>query len=214
MHTPNCPILVLAGLFVTGLAVAGQADDDWAPIPPDELALKDDPLNPGAPAIILYRETVINHRKGFESHHYRIKILSDRGAEYGNVELPYTKEVNNVHDIKARTVQPDGTVVPFRGRVVEKAVAKTRDVRVLMKIFTLPQVEVGSIVEYKYRRSLNRAVPRERVAPNEIWMIQDDLSLLRGRFTANPLPRRHFGLIARNFPEAMPRSCGRTAATC
>ena len=45
-------IFFLACVFVVGLAVAAQAKDDWAPIPPDELALKDDPLTPGIPAAI------------------------------------------------------------------------------------------------------------------------------------------------------------------
>ena len=47
-----CANLVLAALFVTGLTVTGHATNDWEPIPPDELALKDDPLNPRAPAAI------------------------------------------------------------------------------------------------------------------------------------------------------------------
>ena len=81
-------ICFLASVFVVGLAVAAQTDDDWDPIPPDELALKDDPLNPGAPAIILYRETFSDQEESFETHHYRIKILNERGAGYGNVEVP------------------------------------------------------------------------------------------------------------------------------
>ena len=44
-------IFFLACVFVVGLAVAAQTND-WEPIPPDELALKDDPLNPGAPLAI------------------------------------------------------------------------------------------------------------------------------------------------------------------
>ena len=33
---------------------------DWLPISPDDLALKDNPKQPGADAMILYREVVIN----------------------------------------------------------------------------------------------------------------------------------------------------------
>ena len=120
----NC---FLAVLLIVGFSAAGHAKDDWEPIPPDELALKDDPLNPGAPAIIFYRETFSNHWGAFEAHHYRIKILNERGAKYGNVEVPYVKGLFRVEDIKARTVQPDGTSIPFDGRIYEKTVMKARN---------------------------------------------------------------------------------------
>ena len=169
--------LVLAVLFVTGLAVAAQAKDDWAPIPPDELALKDDPLNPGAPAIILYRETFSDHKDSFETHHYRIKILNERGAEYGNVEVPYVKGVFRVEDIKARTVQTDGTSIPFDGRVYEKTLVKVRKLKAFAKTFSLPAVEAGSIVEYKYK--LQGKKSRLFTPP---WIIQSELSVRRARF--------------------------------
>ena len=168
-------------MFVTGLRVTAQANEDWDPIPPDELALKDDPLNPGAPAVILYRETFSNHWGAFEAHHYRIKILNERGAEYGNVEVPYVKGVFRVEDIKARTVQPDGASMPFDGRVFEKTLVKARKLKAFAKTFSLPAVEVGSIVEYKYKLQGKKS---RLFAPP--WIIQTELSLLRGRFSVKP----------------------------
>ena len=191
-----CVNLVLAALFVTGLTVTTQAKDDWEPIPPDELALKDDPLNPGAPAIILYRETFSNHKDSFETHHYRIKILNERGAKYGNVEVPYSKYSYRVEDIKARTVQPDGTSIPFDGRVYEKTVVEVRERKTVAKTFSLPAVEVGSIVEYKYKLLENEPLILFRFYPPP-WIIQTEISLRRGRFSVRPYLARPalFGLL-------------------
>ena len=190
-----CVNLVLAALFVTGLTVTGHAKDDWEPIPPDELALKDDPLNPGAPAIILYRETFSNHWGAFEAHHYRIKILNERGAKYGNVEVPYVKGLFRVEDIKARTVQPDGTSIPFDGRIYEKTVMKARNLKTFAKTFSLPAVQVGSIVEYKYKLSGKELPIVFRFFPRP-WIIQTEISLRRGRFSVKPYSARPalFGL--------------------
>ncbi len=182
-------------MFVTGLAVTAQTDDAWDPIPPDELALKDDPLNPGAPAIILYRETFSDHKDSFETHHYRIKILNERGAEYGNIEVPYIKGVFRVEDIKARTVQPDGASMPFDGRVFEKTLVKVRKLKAFAKTFSLPAVQVGSIVEYKYKL---RGKKSRLFAPP--WIIQSELSVRRAQFAL----REYEGLTNEDRLEAVP----------
>ena len=53
--------LLFLPLFVCFLALAKpvrvSAGDDWQPISPDDLALKDNPKSPGADAMILYRES-------------------------------------------------------------------------------------------------------------------------------------------------------------
>ena len=171
-------IVALAGLCVTGLAFTARAADDWSPISSEELALKDDPLNPGAPAIILYRETFSNHEESFETHHFRIKILNERGAEYGNVEIPYFKGLYRVEDIKARTVQPDGASMAFDGPIYEKTIVKARKLKGFAKTFSLPAVEEGSIVEYRYRLQ-----GKKSALFTPPWIIQGELSLRRARFS-------------------------------
>ncbi len=170
-------VVIPAGLFVLALAVDARADEYWQPIPPEELALEDDPLNPGAPAITLYRETFSNHEESFERHHYRIKILSSRGAEYGNVEIPYIKGQFRVEDIRARTVQPDGTTMVFDGPIYDKTILRTRKVRGFAKTLTLPAVEAGCIVEYIYAL---------RGLIGQGWIIQDELSMRRVRLSVKP----------------------------
>ncbi len=195
-----CANLALAVLFVTGLAVTAQTDDAWDPIPPDELALKDDPLNPGAPAIILYRETFSDHNDSFETRHFRIKILNERGTEYGNVEVPYIKGVFRVEDIKARTVQPNGTSTPFDGRVYEKTVVKVRKLKAFAKTFTLPAVEAGSIVEYKYK--LRGKKSRLFTPP---WIIQSELSVRRARFALTRYMTPYAGVYFRSAIFGLPK---------
>ncbi len=46
---------------------------------------------------------------------------------------------------------PDGSIINFSGTVYEKPIIQARGVKLLAKTFTLPGVQVGSIVEYRYK---------------------------------------------------------------
>lgn len=169
---------LLAGLLL-GLAHPAWAGEDWQPITPEELALKDDPLRPGAAAIILYRETFSDHNKDIHTHFFRIKILTQDGRKYTNLELPFVKQIFEIKEVEARTVRPDGKVVPFAGQAFERTVVKGRGVKLLAKTLTLPEVEVGSIIDYRYQ-------VKWRTGWAQWWIIQEELTLLRGRFTVQP----------------------------
>lgn len=56
------PILASISLICHHLAPANaRSESDWPPIPPEELALRDNHLNPGAHAVILDREIYTDH---------------------------------------------------------------------------------------------------------------------------------------------------------
>ncbi len=144
----RCHLFV--ALHVLSFAVTARSDD-WLPITPQELAMKESPLSPGAHAVLLYREVETDDGLSVESHYYRIKILTETGKKYADIEIPYLKGFTKVGDIKARTVRPDGSEVKFDGDVFDKVVVKARGFKVQTKTFTLPEVQVGSILEYRYK---------------------------------------------------------------
>jgi len=48
---------------------------------------------PGAPAVILYRQVDRDDgRTAHEDNYVRIKILTDEGRKYANVEIPFLKD--------------------------------------------------------------------------------------------------------------------------
>lgn len=77
--------LLFLPLFVCFLALAKpvrvSAGDDWQPISPDDLALKDNPKSPGADAMILYRESSIDENSATISEYTRIKIFTKAGGD-------------------------------------------------------------------------------------------------------------------------------------
>ena len=139
---------VLLALLLAAPPAARAAD--WPPISPEELALKDDPLRPGAPAIFLYREVEIDNAKAYQRYFYRIKILREEGRKQADIEIPFVKNVLKLEDLQARVIYPDGRVVPFKGQVRERTVLKAGGARLLAKTFNLPDVQVGTSIEYQY----------------------------------------------------------------
>src|ERR1700738_331693 len=93
--------------------------DEWQPISPAELQMTSVPEAPGAPAVILYRQV---DRDDVANHQYcyiRIKILTEEGRKYANVEIPFFNGNEDVHSVKARTIRPDGTIANFEGELID-----------------------------------------------------------------------------------------------
>src|SRR5262249_43523086 len=147
------------------------------PITPEDLAVKDVPGNPGAPAIRLYSSYFRNDDKKFELRYQRIKVLTEAGKSYANVEIPLQPK-DSLKELKARTIHPDGSIVEFTDKPFTKTILKGRGLKYLAETFTLPQVTVGSIVEYSYALSMGKA-RLERVTE---WQFQGDLYAVKERF--------------------------------
>jgi hypothetical protein len=120
----------------------------------------------------------VNGFSTFERHKI-IKILNIRGHRYANIVLPYypTAQIEN---IRARTIKPGGEIVVldkddiFDVNLYPNFVFYS-DQRA--KIFTMPAIENGAIVEYKYRVDI-----RKRTLWHS-WIFQDEIPTLLSRFS-------------------------------
>ena len=149
-----------------------------------------------AAAVILYRQVDRDDNNFSEDVYLRIKILSTEGQQYADVAIPYNGAGSGVSAIKARTIHPDGSVVPFSGTIYDKTLAKTRGVKVSAKVFTFPDVQVGSIIEYRYRHGQYEAFRGESE-----WTISDALYTRRAKFSLMPF----FGVTLRySWPNGLP----------
>ncbi len=170
-------LLVVASLCLAPKPAA--ALDDWQPITDEDRKLTSKDVN-GASAVILYREENSDDNRNTRSTYERIKILTEKGKEHADVELLYWGSNFHIIDLKARTVAPDGTVTPFTGKAFDKTIVKGRGLKYLAKSFTLPNVQVGSIIEWRYTEYWDEFL----LAPH--WTVQQDLFLKRAKFTFKP----------------------------
>ncbi len=175
---------VVVALAVWMLAAQqAKAGVGFQPVSPDELKMTSEPLAPGAPAVILYRQVDRddNGRTSHEDDYFRIKILTEEGRKYANVEVPFLKGQQSVIGVRARTIRPDGSIVEFAGQAFDKELVKARGVKYLAKTFTLPEVQIGSIIEYFYTMDLG-----EYMLFDSHWILSDELFTKKAQFSLKP----------------------------
>ena len=179
LHVRSC--LALLFPLAVSLLASPVHSQQWTAPTPEELHMTSIAEVPGAEAVILNHEELHDDDNHMESTYYRIKILSEGGIHLGDVELQYDKRRDlrgtSVGDISGRTIQPDGTVIPFTGKPYDKLLHKDKENAYTARVFSLPAVQVGSIIEYRYTMRWD-----DNIFFRPDWMIQNDLYLRKGHF--------------------------------
>jgi len=175
-------LFCLVSAFTT--TVPARAGEEWLPISPEELKMTSEPKAPGAPAIYLYRQVDRDDQEFHEHIYARIKIFTEEGRKYADVEIPYIKGVGDIRGVSARTIHPDGSIVNFDGKIYEKTIVKAKGVKVLVKTFTLPDVRTGSIIEYRFTRRLE-----EGYIFDSQWILNEELFTKHAKFSLHPSHR-------------------------
>lgn len=169
------------------LSPAKGQGQGFPPISPDELKMTSEPNAPGAPAIFLYRELDCddNGMTSHEDNYIRIKVLTEEGRKYGDIEIPYNKGWEKVTHLQARTIAPDGSSVEFNGSPFDQTIMKFQGLKYLAKTFTMPDVKVGSILEYRYTIDLEE----HRVFSSH-WLLNGPLFTRHANFSLKPFVSR------------------------
>jgi hypothetical protein len=194
--------LTLLGLVAeAGLGGAPAKADEWKPASPEDLKMTSLPEAPGAPAVYLYRQVDRNdsNRSATEYNYVRIKILTEEGRKYANIEIPFTKTKISVSNIRARLIRPDGSAVNFDGKVYENTIQKSKTVKYLAKTFTVPDVQVGSIIDYHFNYDFE-----DNYIFDSEWVLSDELFTRHGEFTLKPYTRESW-TVKWSWPAGLPK---------
>jgi len=193
-------IILVSFLFAVAASVhsANRIKVDWQPISPEDLTLKDNPASPGDSAMILYRELVIDGWDISTTEYVRIKIFTDEGRKWADVQIPFAPGVWDIKDLRARTIHPDGSIVEFKGEVFDETAVKIRGFKIRLKKFSLPDAQPGSIIEYIYRRQYGY-----RVLPPNGWTVQGGLYTRLGLFVFRPLQESGLGWREHGLPSEL-----------
>jgi Domain of Unknown Function with PDB structure (DUF3857)/Transglutaminase-like superfamily len=146
-------LLAFAFLMIT--ASPALADDyQWKPVNPAHLALKAPTVEPDADAEIIFWEVSVDLDSKHPTflNYICIKIFTERGKElHSKVDLPYLNK-NKIEDIAARTIKANGTIIELNAAsVFERVIIKASGVKLKAKSFALPAVEIGDVIEYRWR---------------------------------------------------------------
>src|SRR6476469_2747070 len=156
------PLLALI-LFISAHAIAQKKKNSNPNLPAfgvvekADLEMKTCDFDDKAEALVLLDDGALEYiiNSGMEmERRIRIKILNDKGLDWANVHLSYRAERNaqDIESLEAQTYNLDagGNVVVTKldkKLIYEKKLNK----KYAEKVFTFPDVRVGSIIEYKYK---------------------------------------------------------------
>ena len=179
MRTSSC--LAVAMLLLATMAPILLRAAEFQEPTADELKMTSDPAAPGAAAVYLYYEEIDNDPTHYRSIYARIKVLTDRGKNLATVELPYLRREYKISDISGRTIHPDGTVVRLTVKPEDLMTAKSGNREIARKVFTLPGVTVGSILEYRYQVHYD-----DQHFSSPLWLIQGDYYVHKAHYVFIP----------------------------
>lgn len=169
---------LLCALFLTPTLLRAQ----FQPPNPDELKMTDDPKAPGVAAVYLDREETTDDATRFFTRYERIKVLTEKGKELATVRVAYDRAFQRVSEIDGRTIHPDGTIVPLTAKPADLMDFKGKDFQVDTVVFTLPGVEIGSILEYRIKlHSTDNKISRP------VWEVQQPYFIHKAHFSFHPL---------------------------
>jgi hypothetical protein len=153
-------ISLLILLFLAGIYVSAQlAPLSFGAVNSEELGMKEYPPDKSAEAVVLsdagksyFIETESSFDVVFERT-TRIKILTDAGIKWAEVEIPFYHEgdiYEKVYNIEAYTYNiENGNIKKTPLNVSSVYVEKENNSWSLSK-FVMPEVHAGSVIEYKY----------------------------------------------------------------
>jgi hypothetical protein len=182
-------LILAAFVALLGVAAPARAQQQWTPPTPEELSMTSQPQVPGAAAVYLDYEETTDDDLHSQTYYVRLKVLTDAGKDFANVKLVSASDTSgddsdgivnfssDFTDIQGRTIHSDGTIVPFTGKPYDRTVEKTKGVMETEKVFTLPDVEVGSILEYRFTYRIGddwHELPT--------WFVQRDLFIRKAHF--------------------------------
>lgn len=180
MRCSRLSLGLVAFSFIFMAAKQLRAFDDWLPITPEDQKITA-ASEKGVDAIILYHEETSDDNTRHRYVYIREKVLTEKGKSQADVVIPYDAANIGISEIKARTVAPDGTVTPFTGKAFDTTVVKGHGIKFQAKTFTLANVQVGSIIEWKYTEYWDEFLR----SPH--WVVQEDLPQKHAKFTFIPI---------------------------
>jgi hypothetical protein len=161
--------------------MAVPAFGQWPEPTPEELHMTAPAEDPGAKAVYLDFDENDNDMRNDHVITVRLKILTQAGVKrYSDIEPAMTGRHFAIEDVQARTIHSDGTVIPFKGHPFVKTI-KERGETFKATVFSMPDVQVGSILEYTYRLSYDDGM----LLPAR-WYIQHDAYALHEHYRFTP----------------------------
>lgn len=184
-------------LVFTLSGTAQTAVPDFGNFTLEEFNLKECSFDKNADAVVIFDKALSNYDDQYSlitERRIRIKILKEKGIENGNIRIRfYSKDkFEFIRKISGITATPDEA----KGTVLTKLDQKTIYTRKLNEInsevvFALPNVKVGSIIEYQYESVM------EHYGGLDDWYFQQELPVMLSSYKLYIVPNVSFNYVVK-----------------
>ena len=166
-------ICIILGIMLPSNVAAGN-DFEWKPISASDWAIAADSTRQISDAAVIF-ENIVSDCQDWQNDdklftlYRRVRILSDEGRKWGDVEVPIIDIDQKIKDIKGRTISRDGTIAELtKDMIFDKDIVKVKGKKLNQTKFSLPAVTNDCIVEYMIKLDANIFA----------WIIQSDIPVL------------------------------------
>ena len=192
----DLPLIILF-LFVS-TTIHANSPTAWRPITQAELAMEKPQVEADADAEAIFWEVRLDDKSRTTlslEHYVRVKIFTERGRErFAKIDIPFYKG-KKVEDVAARVIKSNGKIVGLQPNdIFEREIVKHRKLKYNAKSFAVPNIEVGVIVEYKYRE-----IFKNDSAGGERLFFQRDIPIQKVSYYIRP----HKGMSLKVKPHNM-----------
>lgn len=161
-----CAFLTIC-LFVFLASDVKAQDKGWLPVSPSELSSSTAQVETGADAEAIFWEVRVDDSQADQlsmRHYVRIKVFTEKGREdFARHDILFTKGTR-IRDLEARITSPSGTVSFVKSDdVLERDIIRANGFKVKAKTVAFPSLEIGSIIEYKYREVMDDVAANMRL---------------------------------------------------
>ena len=186
MNFRNVFLIVFLWLFSAFIFAANG--HKYGKIPLEELTMTTYPNDTSASVVVLFKTgtTEFDYRSdGFgvaSVFERRVKILTSDGVDYANVEIPYYKSAQSngtyetIFDIEAAAYNlEDGKMV--KSKLSSQYIYREKvDENWNVVKFSIPNVKVGTVIEYRYKYSSNNPYSIDS------WEIQESIPVFKSYY--------------------------------
>ena len=196
-------VSVMIGILL--LTTGVEASEKWGKVSKDVLEMTSIPEDPDADAVILFDKGDLEIKRSLHAdrmirfevtytRHRRIKILTKAGVDdYADVTIPFWHK-DKVKKLEAQTFLSDGSKIKLN----KKEIQETRSTNYKRKIFAIPGVVPGAVIEYRYTR---RSKYLSFVEP---WFFQSNSPTRLSQLTMRVSPALQYSFLSANLDRMEP----------
>lgn len=163
--------------------------------------------HPGAYGIIIKdegEEILRPDGTRYYRYHFVGYIAKEQAKDWAQRVVWEEKDTYTSKILLARTITPDLEVLNYDPETVEIVKTESEDWsfgdRDIMKVFSIPGADVGTIVEYAVYYDTHNPSDKKIFEPN--YYFGDDIPVLSSKFTIGIPKERDFSYVTRNFPKS------------